>query len=83
MTNHPVCDNIVSTGARKSQDKPEREKRMYRIKIIDNLMPTTYKWYDSEVDAYKVATAIINNRDALAVEVENLKTKKAILLTAK
>lgn len=56
---------------------------MYRIKIIDNLMPTTYKWYDSETDAYKVATAIINNRDALAVEVENLKTKKAILLTAK
>ena len=56
---------------------------MYRIKIIDNLMPATYKWYDNEADAYKVATAIINNRDALAVEVENLKTKKAILLTAK
>jgi len=51
-------------------------KKMYRIKIIDRNCPNTYKWYDDAMTACLVAKAIIRNKDAEKVFVENLKTKK-------
>lgn len=49
---------------------------MYRIKIIDRNCPNTYKWYDDAKTACLVAKAIVSNKDAEKVLVENLKTKK-------
>lgn len=49
---------------------------MYRIKIIDHNCPITYKWYDDVMTACLIAKAIIRNKDAKVVFVENLKTKK-------
>ena len=51
---------------------------MYRLKVVDNLTPNTYKWFNSADEACRVADAIINNKDAMYVEVENLKTKQII-----
>lgn len=49
---------------------------MYRIKVIDKNMPNTYRWYNDRQTAHIVASTIIRNRDAQAVEVINLKTNK-------
>lgn len=49
---------------------------MYRIKVIDKNMPNTYKWYNDAQTAHLTASIIVNNKDANAVEVMNLKTKQ-------
>lgn len=49
---------------------------MYRIKIIDKNMLNTYKWYNDAQTAHLTASIIVNNKDADAVEVMNLKTKQ-------
>ena len=49
---------------------------MYRIKIESAHAPNTYKWYNDGKTAHLIAMAIIRNKDADTVTVENLKEKK-------
>jgi len=49
---------------------------MYRIKIISENCPNSYKWYKDAQTAHIVAYTIIKNKDAQQVVVENLKEKK-------
>ena len=49
---------------------------MYRIKIESEHAPNTYKWYNDGRIAHLIAIAIIRNKDADTVTVENLKEKK-------
>lgn len=49
---------------------------MYRIKVISKVAPNTYRWYNNAKTAHLIAYTIIKNKDADAVEVENLKEKK-------
>lgn len=51
---------------------------MYRIKVMDYMMPNTYRWYNSAAEADRVARTIIKNKDAETVIVENLKEKKVL-----
>lgn len=39
-------------------------------------MPNTYKWYNDAQTAHLMASIIVNNKDADAIEVMNLKTKQ-------
>lgn len=49
---------------------------MYRIKVMSQNTPNTYRWFNDAHTAHMVAYTIIKNKDAEAVEVENLKEKK-------
>lgn len=49
---------------------------MYRIKIISQNIPNTYRWFNDPRMAHMVAFTIVKNKDAEVVEVENLKEKK-------
>ena len=48
---------------------------MYRIKVMSANRPNEYRWYKDAQTAHLVAIAIIRNKDAEAVAVENLKAK--------
>lgn len=49
---------------------------MYRIKVMSQNTPNTYRWFNDARTAHMVAYTIVKNRDAEMVEVENLKEKK-------
>ena len=49
---------------------------MYRIKVMSQNTPNTYRWFNNAHTAHMVAYTIVNNKDAEVVEVENLKEKK-------
>ena len=49
---------------------------MYRIKVMSQNTPNTYRRFNDARIAHMVAYTIVKNKDAEAVEVENLKEKK-------
>lgn len=53
---------------------------MYRIKIMSEHAANTYRWYNDLRTACLVAKAIISNKDADRVEIENLKTKRVEII---